>query len=792
MKRLNIFIALSAVLLFASCGNGLQKPVEAEKGRVSFFLEVNGVKTNKNQARTIALDQREDILKDFNFTALLVNEEDSSKNKSQTGSFQEISNYLHDVSLAKGRWTLTVNGVMRGKDSKLSGSTDFTVGGREVVFVLKLAFSGSEKGSIKYRFEPPYIVELPIVNKIILYPLQKFLAGTYEEEDLITYFYPDYQPEVTEPDASELLKFEIEEPEEMGSDVDPDDPNPVNPNPDTIVLKDIAPGEYYLELWDYESSVFNDIAYVYPGLTSKGVVDTGKSRYVLDLQCGNIQGSGLEDIGDFFTDGIAYLPGYDNNPIPVRPGYMLTGWYDTPEDPDFGLAPRVPLDQKLLTQETEFGNGINRIGVHTLYAGWKKADIPEELMNKNLFLKKGTGDGIYIVKGNFNNKFEYSGYSVSDIPQSYVVVGDLIYWIDQPKLCFVDIETLEQDENKNEFYYMSENQIEIPALPEHEEDSNEARALYYDGGNILYALCLTEGGDGEAGIWNLVKITLPEYTGETPVAELIAIEEEDSRPTSSLYDYWIDSDSNRRIVSINFVIKEGKMYVQSCFSAGQDILNRAQLAAFNIDVSSKAFNMAGGIKELSEIYQPTKYGVDSREHHEGEDLLSNVTVQDMYVDNTGIYLLIRDTSITWNGTGPQDTLVSTGAIVALDFDLNVIKTYGKAEAKEFPYIKNGTQEFVSVLSVAHEYDTSCFAEPYKLLAVYDRKFIFQERGIFCYLSDNRQKRYKVKQFLNRVTVFDLDKECITYTQVTDTDIGEDSSIIDVYNEVGASCFSFDN
>ena len=763
MKNIKLFTIIFTVAILScliSCDNGLKRKFNEDQILVSISVDIDGKKSSS--ARNIDVDFNK-ALEDFTFTASLVNKQDSAQKLQKSGNISDISQYLSFIPLSKGVWTITITGTNEDSGVTFSGSKEFTVSDNGNSFSVKLSMSGAETGNIQFTI----LSELDSKPTVRLTPLEKYFDSTYEG-NADTTFNSNTENEIYYLLSSANDKF-------------------------TYLIKGIAPGEYLLTVRNGQEIIYSDIATVYAGFTSTGEQSDGKTWLILDLQCGN-QGD-LRDRTIQFENGIAYLPGYGSvssypeRAEPVRPGYLFTGWYDYPEAALYGGSPSIPIEQKYVTQLEQGYDNVYKVANRTLYAGWKKATIPEELMNKNLFLKKDTGDGTYIIKGNFNNKFEYSGYSVSDIPQSYVVAGDLIYWIDQPKLCFVDIETLEQDENKNEFYDMPENQIEIPALPEHEADTNKPMALYYDGGNILYALCLTEGGDGEAGIWNLVKITLPEYTGETPVAELIAIEEEDSRQTSSLYDYWIDDDNKRTIGSINFVINEGKMYVQSCFSAGQDILNRAQLAAFNIDVSSKAFNMAGGIKELSEIYQPTKYGVDSREYHEGEDLLSNVTVQDMYVDNTGIYLLIRDTSITWNGTGPQDTLVSTGAIVALDFDLNVIKTYGKAKPKKYFYSET---DFVSGFSVAHSYDTSCFAEPYKLLAVYDRKFIFQERGIYCYLKDESDWKYYVKKFLNRVTVFDLDKECITYTQVTDTDIGEDSSIIDVYGEVGASCFMFDD
>ena len=759
MKNLKIFAIVSVLAVLVSCNNGLTKQTDKEEGLVAFSLEFDGKAISSNNTRNIGIDSVEDALKDFVFAVNLINKEDSSKNQNMSGKISAVSLFLQYLTLAKGSWTVKIDGSHPDKDSHISGSTDFTVGGHEAFFILKLQPSGSAKGCIEYNTRLGKVEEN---QKAILYPLEKYLSGTIEDGDGIVYEYPDE----ANPPANAYKLY-------------------ANLNPDVIVLEDVTPGNYFLQIKSDNQIKCGDVAYVYPGLTSKGVMNEGKSNLFLDYGYvyQDILGS-QETINVIeFENGIAKLPGYgsseDGEREPVRPGYIFTGWYDSKEAANIGLWPSVPLESKFVSQETYAGSNIYTIADRTLYAGWKKAAIPEELMNKNLFLKKDTGDGIYIIKGNFNNKFKYSGYSVSDIPQSYVVAGDLIYWVG-PQLTFVDIGSLEKNETEGSIYNQPQNHIALPIFEGYLEDSNSAQALYYDGENTLYVLCVSYNVHDE-GIWNLVKVSLPENAGETAVANIFAIENQDNFENSPLYDYNVDPGDFREITICNFVVKEEKMYVLYRFrdSAGRE---GTQLASFNIDVSTSSFSADGVVKDFAGIYQPTKFGVGTG-LHAGEDLLSNVKVQDMYVDNTGIYLLIRDNAITWVNSGDYDTLVSTGALVVLDFDFNVKKTYGKAEAKDFPY---NVSEYVPVLSVDHEYDISCFAEPYKLLAVYDRKFIFQERGIFLYL--NEDKRYIIKNFLNRVTVFDLDKECITYTQVTDTDIGENASCI----SVSSFGFSFEN
>ena len=757
MKKLNIFAILCITLLFASCSDGLQRSVNTEESKISFSIELDGKKVSQRNARTIGISSTEKALDGFNFTASFICKDDSSKNFSQSGNITWLINYLQLQSLAKGSWTLQIQGSKSGKNVSISGSTNFTVGGREAFFAIQLKISGTEKGSIEFDTR-----EEGFKGSLILIPFENYLNDPESTEGQIIY-------KETTTNQNERI-FRLKE-------------NTIA----TIILDDIDPGVYYLKVMLGDSLLSSDIAYVYPGLTSVGYIRDGKSQLILDYGYVYEEIAGYQETKNSieFEDGIAKLPGYgsseDDEREPVRPGYIFTGWYDSKEAANIGLWPSVPLESKFVSQETYAGSNIYTIADRTLYAGWKKAAIPEELMNKNLFLRKYTGDGIFTIKGNFNNKFEYSGYSLTGVPQSYVVVGDLIYWLDNSEyIYFVDIEALEDN---TETYYIQEShnhEIPIPAIEGEAENSNWAQALYYDGENTLYALCRTNRIDNVPSIWNLVKVSLPEQEGETPEANIIAIENEADRNNSPLLNK--NGENSVFCKTNNFVVNEEKMYVAYTND------NETGLASFDINVSSTSFNSDGGDKELSDIYQPTKYGVDDREEYYGEDLLSNVTIQDMYVDNTGIYLLIRDTSITGNGSGQQDTLVSTGAIVALDFDLNVIKTYGKAKPKKYYY---SDTEFVSSFSVAHSYDTSCFAEPYKLLAVYDRKLIFQERGIYCYFKDESEKNYYIKKFLNRVTVFDLDKECIAYTQLTDADIGDTGSLIDVSRYLGDHNFTLD-
>lgn len=769
MKKTNIFTLIFFTFIlgaFVSCKDGLTNNIDREKQLVSIQLLLEGQKLKQAGERTIGISSVDEALQGFEFTLNLVNTEDSTKNATINGDIRTISSYLSSLRLDRGSWKINVSGAKKDVDAAINGSTSFTVGGRDSFYVLNLVTSGNAPGSIEFE-----ILGKPASKPVVrLYKMENYLttsSGIAQNS-----LEPD---EVFNINTSDDIYYPLDLENEIA-------------NSTRYRINGIPKGEYFLYA---ESGTIptSDVVNVYPGLVSKGSNNLGKYKLVLDLQCGN-QGD-LTDIEVGIENGIFPLPGYGSSsdrPEPVRPGYLFTGWYDTPEAAALGFAPSVPLESKYISLEVPGKENTYLYANRTLYAGWKKADIPEELMNKNLFLRKDTGDGIFTIKGNFNNKFEYSGYSLTGVPQSYVVVGNLIYWLDNSEyIYFVDIEALEDN---TETYYIQEShnhEILIPAIDGHAEDSNCAQALYYDGENTLYALCITNQFDEEGqiindvpSIWSLVKVSLPEQEGENPEANIIAIENEADRNNSPLLNKY--GENSVFCKTNNFVVNEEKMYVAYTND------NETGLASFDINVSSTSFNSDGGDKELSDIYQPTKYGVDDREEYYGEDLLSNVTIQDMYVDNTGIYLLIRDTSITGNGSGQQDTLVSTGAIVALDFDLNVIKTYGKAKPKKYYY---SDTEFVSSFSVAHSYDTSCFAEPYKLLAVYDRKLIFQERGIYCYFKDESEKNYYIKKFLNRVTVFDLDKECIAYTQLTDADIGDTGSLINVSQYLGDHNFTLD-
>ena len=173
-------------------------------------------------------------------------------------------------------------------------------------------------------------------------------------------------------------------------------------------------------------------------------------------------------------------------------------------------------------------------------------------------------------------------------------------------------------------------------------------------------------------------------------------------------------------------------------------------------------------------------------YDEGEPYAyAKIYVRDIYVDGNSVYVLIDENSYTYSGRDKEE-LVSTGAVVEFDTDLEVQLIYGRQISRPSIYSSDLN---VNSHYVDHAYDITAFTGPKKILAVYKRKLVIFDEGMYPYYADDSESpSVKVKRWLSRVTTFDLDKKCIDYAQITNVDILQGSTITDL----DISGFSWDN
>ncbi len=760
MKKIfTILIAAITLICLSSCNNGLKTKLDDEQAQVSFLLEFDGKNiTLENSSRNIGLDSVQNALKEFKFNVKFTNKDDSSKVISQSGDIVWLSSYLSYISLSKGRWTITITGQIPNVDSKLYGTTDFTVGGREVYFYLTLKISGSAPGSIKFTM-PGVGTSKP---NVALIPLDKYLDGTYTTEDVIPF----------NNESSESAYYE---------EVDTDDISVFS----TFIITGIAPEVYYFTVdpIEPENPQYTDIATVYPGLTSTGIQSDGQAKLILDLQCGNVPG--LKDITVPFEGGIASLPGYGknvDNPIPVRPGYLFTGWYDSREAAEFGLFPSIPRDQKYITQQVPYSEGVYKIANRTLYAGWQKADLPEEFFNQNfVFTTRHPLNGGNLIVRKMDNLLPYQDGedSMLDPTTQYVTIGTTVYMAYDNELYYADLANLHDYLQDPSTQYITPGTLRKIEIPKVQELDNDVLSLYYDYNGHMYAFCAA-WVDTENAIWNIVSISIP--TGDQePVATLYAAEKIEAGEESAIGKESNQDPVIRILQNSKFAIYNNQLFVYRCFRIDDYTSDYiyyfdGKVIAFDMtDDSSvegfgKTFQGKNTAISQDEFYESTYYG-----SFDGMDIYTVPEVTDMYADGTTVYLLYKETNFdpVENSNMSINTLVSTGAVITLNYDMTLKGKHGRAEERQF-----GS---TTVYTVSHEYDTNYFTGPVKLLAIFERKMLIQESGRFVYYRRPGESGYYLKRKMGRVTVFDLDSNCISYTQPTDLALEESGSLIDPDN-----------
>lgn len=721
MKNLKIFAIVSVLAVLVSCNNGLTKQTDKEEGLVAFSLEFDGKTISSNNTRNIGIDSVEDALKDFVFSVNLINKEDNSKNISdENKTIGELSTYLRYLPLAKGSWTIKINGSLPGKDSHITGSTDFTVGGREAFFVLKLEISGTAKGSIKITVLCSE--DRPTVRLI---PIEQYLSGDETSEILV------YNSNTSEQDYYEVNQG-------MGTFAT-----------SIYVLENITPGVYFLNI-NEEDYTYTDIAYVYPGLTSCGKKSTSKMSVLLDLGCGNVAGSGLEDRVLNYIDGYAYLPGfayhdYDANinlsgVDLIRPGYVFTGWYDNPQAYALGQSPAIPIEQKFIPQKESPDSEIyTNLGQRTLYAGWQKANVSQELLNEPIYFGYYDQATLKIKKDSLSNYDNSTSAVVAldSYSDKYVCLENTIYAVGNNKIYYAKYNESSQTQIQvTEMSALSISSITSSVYP---------KALYKDGSN-LYVLSLVSIGDfNKIYIAKITEGTVPQYSGYVIDSKNL---------TRATFE-----DSLKSIEA--FAMSDNILYV--VYTVGTTKEWETKIARFSLEsVSSPTLNYGCNYNlqrigendiNLSDLYSPYPN--------------AKLYVRDMYVENSSVYLLVEENSYL-DGETQWDTFVSTGAVVELDTELSLKGIYGRVAADAYyDYDLSNTDANGGILksyTLSHSYDMSAFAGPKKIYAIYDRKMIIFDEGTYPYKKPD--DTYNIKKWLGRVTVFDLDKKCIDYIQIS--------------------------
>lgn len=736
MKNLKIFAIVSVLAVLVSCNNGLTKQTEKEEGLVAFSLEFDGKSISSNNTRNIGIDSVEDALKDFAFAVNLINKEDSSKNQNMVGKINDVSLFLQYLSLAKGSWTVKIDGSIPGKDAKISGSTDFTVGGREAFFILKLKISGSAKGSIEFNTK-----DQGFKGSASIIPFENYLNDTESTEGQIIY-------KMTASDPSDR-EFRIKD-DLVGG---------------TIILDDIDPGVYFLKVMSGDVLKASDVAYVYPGLTSKGVMNEGKSNLFLDYGYvyQDILGS-TETINVIeFENGIAKLPGYgsreDDEREPVRPGYIFTGWYDSKEAANIGLWPSVPIEDKFISQETYSGSGVYNIGDRTLYAGWKKINIDSELLKKELFFVAGNDSYEKVIfKDSLQNYPAYDSDKSNVIMQSspnaqFVASGDYIYAVEQPSLFYVDYSTIQEGQK------VEMNEVNLEGLwntllndPTPADNINMVMSIFNNNDEV-YVLGKYEksGYDCHLFIAKVDKDNEPQL-----IATQLSGDEDIIDIDCTLKQFAINGD--KVFLTYNHHYTNGK--------------NLLKVARYSLQTTTETVPGDYILKKEKEIIFNDYYESYLIDYKEDTDksTYADTNIQEIYIDNGAVYFLVDENSYKQGNFNKN--FVSTGAVVEFDTDLNYVGTYGRV-------MPDSTLEIpakgINAYTVSHSYDLSAFTGPKKILAIYKRKMIIQEEGAYPYAED-KDGNYLVKHFLRRISVFDLEKKCMEYTQVTDLDMLQSSVI----------------
>ncbi|MBO4532522.1 MAG: hypothetical protein J5726_02365 [Treponema sp.] len=754
MKKIfTILIAAITLICLSSCNNGLKTKLDDEQAQVSFLLELDGKNiTLKESSRNIGLDSVNEALKNFTFTVKLTNKEDSSKNITQTGDIVWLSSYLSIISLSKGRWTITITGQIPNVDSKLYGTTDFTVGGAETYFYLILKISGNAPGSIKFTM-PGVADERPYVKLI---PLDNYLEDASTTEGVIEF----------DDESDEDVYYEV--PDTEGVSVY-----------STFVVTGIAPGVYYFTVDPLdkndpnpENLQYTDLATVYPGLTSTGLQTDGKSKLILDLQCGNV--TGLQDKTVWFDGGVAHLPGYGNNetnPDLIRPGYLFTGWYDSQEAAALGLFPAVPMEQKFVSQQVPYNDGVYKITNRTLYAGWKEVDT-DGLLNQDLFfmISRGSMDKV-LIKDKLLNRPGNSSSSpklkVGKDAYTFNGSGD-VYSLNYDELYYCDYSSLTEDSTSLgdiiQFGWNKESGIEL-----YNEVQNVI-SLYTDKDEQSYALIYADLWLETQYYTKFYICKLSEDTTPLPYATVSFTAENQDFDVSSIQAFAVSGDT------MILVYKDS--------TRGQ-IIQKYKLQAVSDGIEKSCdfeyiLQKEGDDVVLFDYYTP--YVVIGWTTNLFKYAALNV--QDIYIDNNSVYFLLDENTYLHSSSADKDDIISTGAVVEFDLNLNFVGTYGRQTST--PNILSpdceGNSHYVS-----NAYDITAFTGPKKLLAVYKRKLVIFEEGMYPYENDG-QNSYKVKRWLSRVTTFDLDKKCIDYTQVTDLDILQGATI----QNIGVSGFSWDD
>lgn len=745
MKKTNIFTLIFITFIlgaFVSCKDGLTNNIDREKQLVSIQLLLEGQKLKQSGERTIGISSVDEALQGFDFTLNLVNTEDSTKNATVNGDIRTISSYLSSLRLDKGSWKINVSGAKKDVDAAINGSTSFTVGGRDSFYVLNLVISGTAPGSIEFEMSENETEAIPTVS---LYKMEDYLLTNSQDECLAIQEFSG--EDVEELQTGSVWRYRI---------------------------NGVPKGEYYLYAASGTNSTF-DIVNVYPGLVSKGSNNLGKYKLVLDLQCGN-QGD-LADIEVGLENDIFPLPGYGKNsdrPEPVRPGYLFTGWYDTPEAAALGFAPSVPLESKYISLDVPGKENTILLANRTLYAGWKQVNT-DGLLEQDIYFWTRSDSNKVIFKDKLKNNpgkdTSVPKLSVGISSDSvYAVSGDDVYMIDYGELYYFDSSSLIENATGNDSSHKV-NLIWSVIQP----DSNpppSSKALYKDYSGQVYLIQTAQFYVNEEYAKKLYIFTLNKNENPQPYATL------DIDNGEIIFNYY-----NKTIQA--FAVYDNKLFLAYEESGNiylekynlQPVENNSQekLAGFEyvLEKDGEAIN-------LTELYNPYPLFVEE------EEVLgyAKIYVRDIYVDGNSIYLIIDENSYTYSGQ--KDELVSTGAVAEFDTNLVLKGIYGRhtgETAFKNPDI-SGYSHFVS-----HSYDLTAFTGPKKLLAVYKRKLVIFDQGLYPYYADDSESpSVKVKKWLSRVTTFDLDKKCIDYTQITNMDILQGSTIA----ELEISGFSWDN
>ncbi len=715
MKNLKLFAIISVLAVLVSCNNGLTKQTDKEEGLVAFSLEFDGKAISSNNTRNIGIDSVEDALKDFVFAVNLINKEDSSKNQNMSGKISAVSLFLQYLTLAKGSWTVKIDGSHPDKDSHISGSTDFTVGGHEAFFILKLQPRGSAKGCIEFKTGDP-----GFKGSAIIIPFENYLNNSESTEGQIIY-------KMTASDPSDR-EFRMKEGQEDG----------------TIILDNIDPGVYFLKVFSGDVLLSSDIAYVYPGLTSTGIKGTSKMSVLLDLGCGNVAGSGLEDRVLNYIEGYAYLPGfaywdsdaeiYLSGVDLIRPGYIFTGWYDNPQAYALGQSPAIPIEQKFIPQKESPDSEIyTNLGQRTLYAGWQKANVSQELLNEPIYFGYYSGTTVRIKKDSLYN-YDNSTSAVLMLDSrdcKYLCSGNNIYSVDG-----------------NDFYYASYPQTGQSEISSTKIDalsisgftgSVKPSALYKEGNNIYLLSIVSESSENKLYITKITEGTRPTINGYAASDDLADI-------TTTTFE-------NLKSIEAFAVLDNSVIVVYKTWEY------EVKIAKFSIQNTSISGNIPNGLQrigediKLSDIYNPYPN--------------AKLYVRDMYVDNSSLYLLVEESSYL-EGNYQVETFVSTGAVVELDTGLSLKGIYGRVAADAYYDCDLSHTDAGNVIlksyTVPHSYDISAFAGPKKIYAIYDRKMIIFDEGTYPYKKPD--DTYNIKKWLGRVVIFDLDEKCIDYVQIS--------------------------